>query len=225
MRDLLIIFVKAPEPGSVKTRLTPEISANDAARLYKAMAEDIVEAHADASSRDTAVFFTPPEARDAIAAWLGESHTLVEQEGEDLGARELGALEYAFRSGYEKAVIIGTDCVLLSEIDIDAAFEALDDVPLVLGPSEDGGYYLVGTSEPHPAVFEGIDWGTELVLDQTLERADESQVEYRLLEPKCDVDTWADVTRLIAELGEDARDGRAPRTRKVLKLLGRKKGR
>jgi rSAM/selenodomain-associated transferase 1 len=164
-----------------------------------------------------------PGARGDIASWLGEALPLLEQEGDDLGERQSKALDYAFRNGYERAVIIGTDCVTLKRSDIERALSALDEVDLVLGPSEDGGYYLVGARAPLPQVFQRIDWGTERVLGQTLKRACAAGINYVLLEPRQDIDNWADAMQVFSGMDGKVESRDARRTMEVLESLSRRK--
>ncbi len=215
-KRVLLVFVKDPVPGTVKTRLCPEFSPGQAAALCKAMAEDLLAAHAECEAHDTIVCFSPPESLDRMKAWLGEEAALVCQQGDDLGARMRNALKRAFDGEYEQAVMVGSDCPFIGEADIESAFEALDSVDLVIGPSEDGGYYLLGSSSFQAAPFEGINWGSETVLRETMERIEHARLSCRLLGMKYDIDSWVDAERLYSARGEAATEHAARNTIKVL---------
>lgn len=228
MKRALIIFLKNPEPGEVKTRLCPRFTHEQAASLYRALAEDVVQAHGSHQGRssvppgyDIFIFYSPGDAHDAIRAWLGGDLEIMAQEGGDLGERQYNAFRRVFDHGYERVLIIGTDCLDISPEDLKQAFEVLGRHGLVIGPSEDGGYYLMGTCRAPEFLREGIAWGTLDVLEQLLERARRTGLECHLIGRKSDIDTCDDVDRLYASLkGGELRE-KAPRTLPVLeKLMG-----
>ena len=214
-RGALLVFVKDPVPGAVKTRLAPWFSPQEAAALSRAMAEDALATHLKARDYDTAVFYTPEGALRRFRAWLGDGVTFVSQTGDDLGERELAALRWAFDKGYERAVIVGSDVPGVGAAEVRGALDALDEAAVVLGPAEDGGYWLIGATRAEPRLFGGIEWSSVRVLDATLARAAEAGLACRLLEPRFDVDTIADVERLRAYF-ECGNPDAAPRTRAVL---------
>jgi uncharacterized protein len=193
MSDLLVVFVKSPRPGFVKTRLAAAVGAVHAAALYRAMAERVLEAtRGDGHGR--AVFFDPPDGRADVEAWL-PGETCVAQSAGDLGVRMASAFRWAFDGGATKVVLIGTDAPELSRDDIERAFEALGGHDVVLGPSFDGGYYLIGLRQPAPALFDGITWSTPAVLGQTLELAESLGLTTTPLPARGDVDTVEDLRR------------------------------
>jgi rSAM/selenodomain-associated transferase 1 len=193
IRRLLGVFLKAPRPGEAKTRLVPAIGPDAAAALYRALAEAVVERTRPRSGEyERILFFTPPEARAELQAWLpGEA--LVAQEGADLGARMAAAFDACFARGAERAAIVGSDVPGLASEDVAAALDALADHDLALGPALDGGYYLIALGQPRPALFQGIAWGTASVLPATMERAAALGLTVRVLEPRRDVDTLDDL--------------------------------
>ena len=151
--DLLLVFVKEPSPGQVKTRLAQAIGAKAAAELYRLLTEEVLRRTAPAGSEyRRLLFFAPPQAGPAMAAWL-PGETLVEQVEGDIGARMAGAFEEAFRRGAQRALLIGTDVPGLSRELLIEGFASLEDHDLVLGPAQDGGYYLLGLDRPQPALF------------------------------------------------------------------------
>ena len=191
--DRLIVFVKAPRPGAVKTRLAAALGAENAAALYRAMAAEEIRRTAARGGEYGRVFcFDPPDARDEIARWLpGEA--LRAQAGPDLGARMASAFADAFAEGARRVAIVGTDVPACGREQVAEAFRALDDGDLVLGPTHDGGYYLVALDRPRPALFQSIAWSTPSVLPATAERAGVLGLSVRMLDPLRDVDTLDDV--------------------------------
>ena len=188
----LLVFVKAPRPGEVKTRLAAEIGAAEAARVYREMAERVLAATLPGDDYARLVFFAPPSARDEVARWL-PSETLVAQQGEDLGRRMDAAFAEAFARGATRAALIGTDVPRLSRAHVAEALAALESRPVALGPATDGGYYLIALRQRRPELFEGIEWGTRSVRAATLERCAALGLEVHLLPPLSDVDTLADM--------------------------------
>ena len=211
--ERLVVFVKRPRAGEVKTRLASEIGAGDAAALYQAMAEHVLRATAPVDGAyDRVVEYAPADAGDEIRRWL-PSERCAPQAAGDLGGRMAQALASALAEGASRALLIGTDAPALDRGHVVQAFTALHDVDLVLGPACDGGYYLVGLAAPRPALFEGIAWSTPTVCAETLERARAMGLRHRLLPELRDVDTLADVRaewKRIAPLlsGREALAGR-----------------
>jgi rSAM/selenodomain-associated transferase 1 len=196
----LIVFVKWPQAGRVKTRLAADIGPALAAAVYRGLAEaEIAATRPRGSEYERLFFFAPVEARAAIAAWL-PGETLLEQEGADLGARMSAAFDRAFARGAEQVAIVGTDVPWVGRDTVLRAFDRLGSADVVVGPCHDGGYYLLALSQPRPEVLAGIAWGTPAVLPTTLERAGSLGLRAALLEPLADVDTLADVRRAWGEL-------------------------
>lgn len=195
MSDRLVVFVKAPRPGEVKTRLAASIGAVRAAELYRVMAERVFRETAPSPGAPARVFFySPPEAHREIEEWLPGERCLA-QSGRDLGARMSAAFQWAFDGGASRVVLIGTDVPELSRADIALAFEGLRGSEVVIGPALDGGYYLIGTTQPVPALFDGIPWSTPSVLGQTLARAESIGLRVAPLPVRVDVDTFDDLRR------------------------------
>ena len=191
--ERLIVFVKRPRAGEVKTRLGREIGAEDAAALYRVMAEGVLRAtSAPDAAHDRVVLYAPAEADGEIGRWLPHERRAPQADG-DLGHRMAHAFARAFAEGATRAVLIGTDAPGLGRVHVERAFEALREVDLALGPAHDGGYYLIGLTAPRPDLFAGIAWSTATVRADTLQRARALGLRHRLLPELRDVDTLADV--------------------------------
>jgi len=191
--DALIVFVKAPRPGAVKTRLIPALDPVTAAALYRLLAEEAVRRTAPGPGEyERLFFFAPTDARAELEAWLGP-RAWFPQEDTDLGARMTAAFERAFRRGARRAAIVGTDVPGVSREVVLEALSALDAHDLVLGPAHDGGYYLLALARSEPEIFRGIAWSTGAVLAATMEKARSLGLSVATLEPLADIDTLADV--------------------------------
>jgi rSAM/selenodomain-associated transferase 1 len=221
--NALLIFVKYPFPGAVKTRLSPELTPEQGAAFYRALAEEVIEVNISGAGYESIVCFAPESARGAVRSWLGPDIRLWSQLGDDLGSRQFHAIREAFERGYRKAAIIGSDCPTITPGDIEEAFSSLSEYDLVIGPCEDGGYYLIGASRPIGSLFEGISWGSERVLSETLEKAQEAGLTFEFLDVKYDIDSYTDLERYYRSARNAAGD--RPRTQSWRVLEGIMKGR
>lgn len=196
-RRTLLVFAKAPEVGRVKTRLGSEIGHPAATRLYRRMGRGILDRVRRGPYR-TVVLYDPPGSRDAVERWLGPGLEYRPQAGGGLGERLADAFDWAFREA-DRVCVIGTDAPRVDEALVKRAFSALEQRGAVLGPAEDGGYYLVGLDRPRPELFQEIPWSTPGVLEATLARARASGVEPTLLRRLRDVDRASDLQGDLAE--------------------------
>ena len=192
----IAVFAKWPEPGRVKTRLSPALPASLACDLYRAMLEDAL-AVAGAGADEAFAYWA--DSRGIGEAPPGKFQNRF-QRGLDLGAR----LEHAFAelllADHDQALIIGADCPTLDAAILREAYAALEQHALVLGPTRDGGYYLVGLGRIAPPLFRDIAWSTERVLEQTLERARAMGLAVKTLVELGDLDTAEDLVRWLKEL-------------------------
>jgi len=189
----LVVFLKHPRPGAVKTRLAAAIGAEAAAGLYRALAEQVLEATTPtAGDYERLVFFDPPESLPEMRDWL-PGVRLMAQSGHDLGARMADAFARAFARGARRVAIVGTDAPGVSRATVRAALSALDAADVVIGPAADGGYYLIALRAPGPGLFAGIEWSTPDVREQTLARAAAAGLSVRELKHLRDVDTLDDL--------------------------------
>lgn len=215
MSDALIVFAKVPMPGRVKTRLTTLLTPLEAARLYAAFLRDALVQYRTLEA-DVRLYLAPPE--QPLPADMAPGGVSVHwQAGEGLGARMERALMETFAAGVHRAVVIGTDHPSLPTSFVQRAFEALDAPRSVcLGPSNDGGYYLLGLSDVLPALFE-MTYSHDGVFEETLAQASREGARITVLPPWYDVDTPDDLQRLIGDLEDPSIT--APHTRSVLQAL------
>jgi len=193
--DVLIVFVKEPRPGAVKTRLVPALGEERAALLYRALADEEVRRTTPRPGEyDRLFFFTPAGAQPALQQWF-PGELMLPQSGDDLGARMAHAFDTTFRRGARRAAIVGSDVPWVSRELVREALLSLDDHEVVVGPARDGGYYLLALDRPRPGLFEGIAWGTPSVLPATAQRAGMLGLRLSVLEPLSDIDTLEDVRR------------------------------
>lgn len=212
--NALLVFAKRPEPGRVKTRLTTLLTPDEAARLYRAFVHDALDQYA---TLDADVRLYVHGAEEGLTG-LHDGHTLHRQEGDGLGARMQHAFVTSFAAGYERLVIIGTDHPTLPTAFIEQAFAALaEPLSICLGPSEDGGYYLLGMNDFYPVLFAGMTYSHPGVFEDTLARAGSTAARVTILPRWYDVDTPKALRRLAADLDDEAPP--APRTRRVMAAL------
>jgi hypothetical protein len=231
----LAIMTKAPQPGQVKTRLVPPLTPNEAAELNECFLHDTASSIIKACCSDARrlpiaagiAVYTPAGTEQAYTDILPSSFSLLPQRGDKFGERLYLAAEDLFRCGFESVCLIDSDSPTVPAENFATAVELLNmsSDRVVLGPSDDGGYYLIGLKRPHWEVFEKIAWSTEHVLEQTIKRTEELDLEVKLLPPGYDIDDAASLRRLCNELLRDnARTDIAPNTRKFLReLIAQKK--
>ncbi len=193
-KTLLIVFVKAPRLGFVKTRLAQSLGDEEALKAFRWMVEKLLKNLE--GWRDLQLRFAPSEAEEEIRPWLQPQWQASPQSEGGLGERLIDAFEDGFRLGAEEVIIIGSDCPHIQQEDIAAASVSLDHHDLVLGPSTDGGYWLVGLKQSRPELFEDINWSTETVLKETLGKAEQAGLSVELLRELEDIDTAEEWERL-----------------------------
>ncbi|WP_299407796.1 TIGR04282 family arsenosugar biosynthesis glycosyltransferase [Acaryochloris sp. IP29b_bin.148] len=188
----LLLFVKNPIPGTVKSRLGRVIGFAEAAALYRCFARDLLFT-TQTLGLDQLIFFAPADAQPSVSDWLGADHQYFPQVGKDLGERMANAFTTSFQLGYRGALITGSDSPDLPLPYLEEGIQALQQQQIVIGSSDDGGYYTLGFTPENftPAVFEGIPWSTETVFTQTLQLLP-SQSVYQL-PPWYDIDTVEDL--------------------------------
>jgi rSAM/selenodomain-associated transferase 1 len=219
---LLFVFAKEPRPGSVKTRMCPPLSAEQAARCHTAFLGDLLARVKDGADAHVVLAATPDRSAPFLAAVAKEHGIELAAQGPgDLGTRMTAAFERA-RCERADAVVIGSDSPDLPMEFIESAFHAVAAGPVVLGPSDDGGFYLIGRRPGTGLELEGIPWGGPSVLEETLARARATKLSVRLLPWWYDVDDAAGLSRLalrlrVARATEAATE--LPRTTRVIDEL------
>ena len=189
MSAALAVFLKAPRAGQVKTRLAAEIGERHALRLYRIMAARTLAAAREAGL-DPSIWFTPADAGPEMRHWLGEDWVMRPQASGDLGARLAAAAE-AVDPG-QGWLAVGADCPRLDAPLLREAVGVIGEGLVVLGPTLDGGYYLVGGRAPLPDIFGDMPWSSERLLDATRARLAAAGVPWRELRMLRDVDTAED---------------------------------
>jgi len=195
-------MAKAPDFGPVKSRLHGTLTPERATDLYRCFLMDRLDALAELGQVAPVLAFTPPEARESLASLAPRDFRLVAQRGADLGARLDNLLRDLLDQGHPGAMAIDSDSPTLPISYVAQAAARLEAgaVDLVLGPCEDGGYYLIGLGAPQPALFADMPWSTDRVLALTVERARALGLRTHLLAPWFDVDTASDLGRLHREM-------------------------
>jgi rSAM/selenodomain-associated transferase 1 len=193
----LLFFIKNPEKGKVKTRLASAMGDERAMKLYKRFLLEILST----LNRGTFLFylcFYPENSLNDFKDWLGDDYLYMPQKGENLGERMKNGFVEAFSMHFKRVVLIGSDIPELPIEFIQEAFQSLKEKDVVIGPSIDGGYYLIGFKEKtfSPQVFEGIPWSTESVFEETMKVLKEEKLTVHTLQPWRDIDTIDDLRNL-----------------------------
>lgn len=205
MKTCVIVFAKNPVPNQVKTRLVPALSPEQAATLYTAFLVDWCDTLAKLPDVDLIIAYTPAAARSDLQALIGDDVIYIPQLGADLGERLTSATQWATEQGYTKILLVGSDSPTLPTSYISKASTRLDSRDVVIGPSTDGGYYLIGFSATNiamtvPLIFEEIAWSTADVFQQTVARIQSLKASFGLLPPWYDIDTAEDLAFLQAHI-------------------------
>jgi rSAM/selenodomain-associated transferase 1 len=196
----LVIFAKAPIPGQVKTRLCPPLTPDEAATLQGSLVLDMVERSRQVERRLDRWLACAPSRTLTFFKIMEERHGIrcLDQIGEDVGTRMDHVFQGLFAQGYRKVVMVGTDIPALQPSTFVEALTLLSNHDLVLGPAQDGGYYLIAMAKPIPEVFEGIPWSTDQVRALTLKKAESLGLKTALLAMCRDLDTVEDLQALAA---------------------------
>lgn len=217
-RRYLLVFAKEPLWGKVKTRLLAGLERpRTCIQLYKAFLKDTLELIGQTACENKVIAYDSGNQKPRYLKKIAgrRPFRFYRQRGRDLGEKMHHAFKFAERKNSAKTVIIGSDSPDLPAAVIDAAFEKLDRHDLVLGPSSDGGFYLIGLKKPCRGLFRGVPWGTERVLAKTLENAVPLKKRAILLDKWFDVDDVKSLRRLAGNL-KNKKQAIAPNTREVL---------
>jgi rSAM/selenodomain-associated transferase 1 len=217
IHDLLAIFARAPVAGQAKTRLVPRLGSAGAARLALAFLDDtLVRTRGVAEARVIALAGDPRH-EGVVRLAAREGIAIAPQPEGDLGARMSSAIASGLAGGASRVVIVGSDAPLVPPRPIVDAFALLHESDVVLGPADDGGYWLVGARRAVPELFAAMPWGEHSVFDESVRRLLHGRISYAMVERFWDVDEPADLDRLRQALLADA--GAAPATRAALAAI------
>jgi rSAM/selenodomain-associated transferase 1 len=218
--DALAVMAKAPIPGTVKTRMVPPLTHEQAAELSQALLLDQLDHLTGLGDVELYVPFTPVDAKSFMKSIVPASFQCFHQRGDDLGERMHEVFAELWRRGHRNLVLIGSDLPVVPLVFLRDAFKVLEreDRQLVFGPSEDGGYYLVGMNQPTPEIFDGMSWSHDQVLAQTTEKLTGLGIDFGLLPGWLDLDTIEDLKRFRAE-ADPAIRGAMRRTVNYLRRL------
>ncbi|HKE22149.1 MAG TPA: TIGR04282 family arsenosugar biosynthesis glycosyltransferase [Bryobacteraceae bacterium] len=206
---MLVIMAKAPRPGVVKTRLIQSLPSPAVTALYRCLLDDTVTLAKSLSRVEVAVMCPEPD-RDELAHLLGHAVPVVAQKGEGLAAGLTSVFRHFTASGHEHVIAFNSDSPHLAPSALHTAFEILAAHDVVVGPTHDGGYYLVGAKAAHPSLFESDGMGTRSALDRLLARTKHLGLSTGFTETFYDIDVANDLIRLSREL--ELNPAKAPRT-------------
>lgn len=220
--NALAVMAKAPIPGSVKTRMMPPLTHEQAAELCRALLLDQLEHLSGLGGVDLYVAFTPPEAVTLIESIVPPRFQCFPQSGADLGARMNAVFDELLRRGHRNLVLIGSDLPAVPVTILNDAFQALEAERqrVVLGPSRDGGYFLIGMNRPTPEIFSGMSWSHDRVFSQTTEKLASLGIDCETLEGWFDLDTVEDID-LLRSYPDPAVHAAMKRTVRFLQRLNR----
>jgi hypothetical protein len=200
-------MAKAPVAGQVKTRLLPALTPDEAAELSRALLVDQLNHLSGLNSAELYLAFAPEDARAMMTELVPPRFRLFAQRGDDLGARMNGVFDWLRAKGHRNMVLIGGDLAPVPLRNLAETFTALEVAGerVVLGPSRDGGYYLVGMNRLTPQIFDGMTWSHDRVLAQTTAKLSASRIEFQLLPTWFDIDTIEDLRELKSHIGPECR--------------------
>lgn len=190
---LLIIFAKNPRLGAVKTRLQETLGAENALRIYRELLDHTRHITLDIPM-DKVIFYTEKPCKEEL--W-DCSYLVQVQKGKDLGIRMENAFKWGFSQGYRDICIIGSDCFELNSTVLITAFEHLKSHEVVIGPSLDGGYYLLGMKELHSPLFRNKSWSSAQVMKETIKDLRQRKISFRKLKVLRDVDRAQDLPETL----------------------------
>lgn len=203
-RKAVILFTRVPEPGKVKTRMMSVYTGEECAEMQTCFLQDIMR-----ELRKTGAYlfvcYDPSGPERAIRKICGRGPAYLEQSGDGLGERMLNAFREVLGRGYDSCVLVGSDLPELTAADIGSAFAELESNDAVCGPTEDGGYYLIGMHRALPELFDGRSYGHDRVIDELREAADSNGISMGLIRMRCDMDTPGDIMKYLAAMRSDAK--------------------
>lgn len=203
MSNAVIIFIRAPLQGKVKTRLAKTLGNEKAAEFYRLCTDATISEVSRLSPEVVKYIFVAEPVSGYETGYLAHQGFKIDvQEGDDLGQRLCNAFSRVFEKGAQKAIILASDVPDLTTGIIEEALSGLSKSDVVIGPCYDGGYYMIGMKELHEELFRDISWGTEQVFQQTIMAVKESRLKVRQLPVLIDMDTEADLYRWMEIKGK-----------------------
>lgn len=201
MMNAVIIFVKYPAEGNVKTRLGKSLGVEFAVRFYKAMAEHTFQVCLSLPKEeyDIIVFYDKDDETEPVRDWIPGDFQIRLQKGSDLGDKMKNAFELVFEKSYKKVTIIGTDCPDLNTGILLKSFREVSKKNVMIGPSTDGGYYLLGMNRFYPFLFDDIEWSSTRVLTDTINKAKANNLSMFMLPELIDIDTEKDLEEWLSK--------------------------
>ena len=203
MKKAVICFTRVPKPGVTKTRLLPILTGDQCARLHTAFLKDLASVYENVAA-DLYVAYTADPDWEVLKPIFPRARGFFPQEGADLGEKMYRAIERVLERGYEAGVLTGADLPLMKESHLEAGFAALDGADVAIGPTSDGGYYLIGMKAPHEEIFRVSGYGGATALENTLTAGQQAVLEIALTLPCDDVDTPEDLRRLMGRLSPES---------------------
>ena len=218
MREAIIIFTRVPIPGKTKTRLQSFLTKEQCAEIHKNFLKDI-KYTCEKLKRDIFIFYTPEDKNNVLKSIFGHKFKYKIQEGNDLGEKMYSAIEYVLGKKYNSCILIGSDIPFLKEDDLKKAFKILRKKDIVLGPTVDKGYYLVGMKNPTKAVFENVQYGYGNVLDDTIASIKNSNLTYDLTNKNIDIDEKEDVVHFYNEIKKENVSKNTHTSKYIIKVI------
>ena len=203
MKNALILMTRVPIPGKTKTRLETHLTPEQCARLHACFLKDIYET-SNAANADVFVYFTPEKYRHKLTEILGNEAVLRPQSEGGLGDRMLNSIKECLGEGYDKCLLIGTDIPTVSAGMLNNSLELLEDNDIVIGPTIDGGYYLIGMRKAYNEVFDNTFYGVRSVFENTLQHIEKLGVSYSIADKWYDIDTYEDIELMLEFYGAGA---------------------
>ena len=203
MKKAVICFTRVPKPGVTKTRLLPILSGDQCAKLHTAFLTDLASVYTQMNA-DLFVAYTADPDWEMLKEVFPTATGFFPQQGADLGEKMYNALRYVLELGYGAAVLTGADLPRMTKAHLDSGFAGLEQADIVIGPTSDGGYYLVGMKQPHRAIFENQSYGGATVLENTLAAGKSAGLAVALAAACDDVDTPQDLRALTGLLSPES---------------------
>lgn len=218
MKEAIIIFTRVPIPGQTKTRLEKMLTKEECAKIHMEFLKDI-KLTCESINRDRFVFYTPMDKNNILLDIFGDKFNYEIQEGKDLGEKMYNAINNVLNKGYKSCILIGSDIPYIRKEDLEKSFSILKKEDIVLGPTEDKGYYLVGMNKAVKGIFENIEYGHGNVLENTIEAIKKENLTYDLTNKNRDIDEPEDLKYFYKEIKRKNIDEEMNTSKFILKKI------